>query len=139
VRDRDAHRRAARAGAGGALVAVLRPAAQGRRLVEQCRAVSPRRRAPTPSGSTAAATHLGLTGEQLGRDARIHAVADVCETLSAERPYRAALPPDEVRAIMRRDAGRGLCPETLAALEASQELGVLTLATPATAARPAGR
>jgi len=39
-----------------------------------------------------------------------------------------------VRAIMRRDAGRALCPEALGALEASQQLGVLTVATPATAA-----
>ena len=84
--------------------------------------------------------HLGLTGDQLGRDARILAVADVCEALTAERPYRAALPPDEVRAIMWRDAGRALCPAALDALAATQELGVLTLATPATAAaRPAGR
>jgi putative nucleotidyltransferase with HDIG domain len=83
--------------------------------------------------------HLGLTGDQLSRDARILAVADVGEALSAERPYRAALAPEEVRSIMRRDAGRALCPEALAALEASQELGVLSLATPATAARPAGR
>ena len=35
--------------------------------------------------------HLGLTGEQLNRDARILAVADVCEALTADRPYRAAL------------------------------------------------
>jgi HD-GYP domain-containing protein (c-di-GMP phosphodiesterase class II) len=84
--------------------------------------------------------HLGLTGDQLNRDARILAVADVCEALTAERPYRAALPPDEVRAIMRRDAGRALCSEALGALEASQELGVLACATPASpAARPAAR
>ena len=54
--------------------------------------------------------HLGLTGDQLNRDARILAVADVCEALTAERPYRAALPPDEVRAIMRRDAGARAVP-----------------------------
>ena len=67
-------------------------------------------------------------------------MADVCEALTAERPYRAALPPDEVRAIMRRDVGRALCPEALGALEASQELGVLSVATPAmAAAQPAAR
>ena len=38
--------------------------------------------------------HLGLTGDMLNRDARILAVADVCEALTAERPYRAALPLD---------------------------------------------
>jgi HD-GYP domain-containing protein (c-di-GMP phosphodiesterase class II) len=73
-------------------------------------------------------------------DARILAVADVYEALTAERPYRAALPPDQVRAIMRRDGGRALCLEALNALEASHQLGVLSLATPATAAaRPAAR
>jgi HD-GYP domain-containing protein (c-di-GMP phosphodiesterase class II) len=82
--------------------------------------------------------HLGLAGDRLNRDARILAVADVYEALTAERPYRAA--PDEVRAIMRRDGGRALCLEALGALEASQELGVLSLATPApAAARPAAR
>ena len=68
--------------------------------------------------------HLGLTGDMLNRDARILAVADVCEALTAERPYRAALPLEQVRAIMRRDAPHALCPEALGALEASQELGV---------------
>ena len=42
--------------------------------------------------------HLGLTGDQLNRDARILAVADVCEALTAERPYRA-------RAAARPGAG----------------------------------
>jgi putative nucleotidyltransferase with HDIG domain len=77
--------------------------------------------------------HLGLTGDQLNRDARILAVADVFEALTAERPYRAALPLEQVRTIMRRDAPHALCPEALAALEASQDLGVLTLLTPARA------
>jgi HD-GYP domain-containing protein (c-di-GMP phosphodiesterase class II) len=84
--------------------------------------------------------HLGLTGDQLNRDARILAVADVFEALTAERPYRAALPLDQVWAIMRRDAGHALCPEALGALEASQEPGLLTLATPArTPALPQAR
>ena len=84
--------------------------------------------------------HLGLTAGQLNRDARILAVADVYEALTVERPYRAALEPAVVREIMWRDAGRSLCREALEALDASQQLGVLTLAKPATAAaRPAAR
>ena len=75
--------------------------------------------------------HLGLTGDQLDRDARILAVADVCEALTADRPYRAALEPDQVRAIMRRDAGKAFCPEALGALEATRELAPVGLATPA--------
>ncbi len=64
--------------------------------------------------------HLGLTGAQLGPLARILAVADVCEALSAERPYRAALPRDEVLAIMRQQVGAGLCPVAFEALEGIQ-------------------
>ena len=80
--------------------------------------------------------HLGLTGEQLNREARILAVADVCEALTADRPYRAALDPDTVREIMRKDVGRAFCPEALSALEATRELGPVGLATPASPAAP---
>ena len=73
--------------------------------------------------------HLGLGADQLSPAARALAVADVCEALSADRPYRPALAPDEVLAIMRRDAGRALCPTAFAALEA-------TFAVPAPAPAP---
>ena len=73
--------------------------------------------------------HLGLGADQLSPAARALAVADVCEALSADRPYRPALAPDEVLAIMRRDAGRALCPTAFAALEA-------TFAVPAPALAP---
>jgi putative nucleotidyltransferase with HDIG domain len=81
--------------------------------------------------------HLGLSGEQLNRDARILAVADVCEALTADRPYRAALDPERVRTIMRGDAGTAFCPEALAALEATRELGQVEIATPAAVPRAA--
>ena len=55
--------------------------------------------------------HRGLPGERLEAPARALAVADVYEALTADRPYRAGLPPDEVMAILRRQAGAGLCPE----------------------------
>ena len=80
--------------------------------------------------------HLGLRAEQLNRTARILAVADVCEALSADRPYRAAMEPDQVRAIMRRDAGTAFCPEALGALEATRELGPVEFATPVIPAAP---
>ena len=80
--------------------------------------------------------HLGLRGEQLNRDARILAVADVCEALTADRPYRQAMEPDQVRAIMRRDAGLAFCPEALGALEETRELGPVGLATPVSPAAP---
>ncbi|MEA2146952.1 MAG: hypothetical protein QOG59_2539, partial [Solirubrobacteraceae bacterium] len=44
-------------------------------------------------------------------------VADVAEALSADRPYRPALSPDDVLEIMRPDAGHRLDPEVFDALE----------------------
>jgi len=61
--------------------------------------------------------HRGLTGAQLDPPSRILAVADVAEALSADRPYRPGLGPDEVLAIMRPDAGRKLDADAFAALE----------------------
>ncbi len=64
--------------------------------------------------------HLGLRGDELGRGARILAVADVTEAVSADRPYRAGMPVDEVFAIVRRLVAQGeLCPVAAEALEAT--------------------
>jgi HD-GYP domain-containing protein (c-di-GMP phosphodiesterase class II) len=80
--------------------------------------------------------HLGLRDEQLNRDARILAVADVCEALTADRPYREAMDPDRVRAIMRGDAGTAFCHDALGALEETRELGPVEIATPVLPAAP---
>jgi HD-GYP domain-containing protein (c-di-GMP phosphodiesterase class II) len=58
----------------------------------------------------------GLSGERLGLDSRIVAVADVFEALTADRPYRESLPVDAVRTIMMRDAGHSLDGTVLDAL-----------------------
>lgn len=63
--------------------------------------------------------HLGLNGDELSPLARILAVADVCEALSAERPYRKALPVEDVFGIMRKMVGKALCPRTFEALRSS--------------------
>jgi putative nucleotidyltransferase with HDIG domain len=63
--------------------------------------------------------HRGVRAGDLPAAARVLAVADVCDALSSARPYRAALPPDEVLRIMRGQVGPGLCPESFAALEAA--------------------
>jgi HD-GYP domain-containing protein (c-di-GMP phosphodiesterase class II) len=55
----------------------------------------------------------------LPRPARILAVADVFDALTADRPYRAAMPVEQALAIVREDAGRALCPAAVAGLEAS--------------------
>jgi putative nucleotidyltransferase with HDIG domain len=61
--------------------------------------------------------HRGLTGAQLDQPSRVLAVADVAEALSAERPYRRALDPEEVLDVMRPDADRKLGLDAFTALE----------------------
>lgn len=61
--------------------------------------------------------HRGLTAEQLSLPARVLAVADVTEALTADRPYRASLPWEEVMAIMGRNRGSDLCQDCLAVVE----------------------
>jgi putative nucleotidyltransferase with HDIG domain len=60
--------------------------------------------------------HQGLTADELDAPSRILAVADVAEALSADRPYRSALGPDEVLAIVGDQAGRRLDADVVAAL-----------------------
>jgi HD-GYP domain-containing protein (c-di-GMP phosphodiesterase class II) len=48
---------------------------------------------------------LGLAGPDLSTTARILAVADVVDALSADRPYRRGMPADRVRAILNNEAG----------------------------------
>jgi HD-GYP domain-containing protein (c-di-GMP phosphodiesterase class II) len=61
--------------------------------------------------------HRGLTGEQLSTGSRVLVVADICDALSAERPYRGPLPTGQVLEIMQKDAGEGICPDCFEALE----------------------
>lgn len=49
--------------------------------------------------------HRGVDGDQLSMEMRILAVSDVFDALSAERPYREALPLEKVFEIMDRDLG----------------------------------
>lgn len=53
--------------------------------------------------------HRGLVAEQLSKPARALVVADMAEALSAERPYRKALPWQEVTGILQKDAGVAVC------------------------------
>jgi HD-GYP domain-containing protein (c-di-GMP phosphodiesterase class II) len=61
--------------------------------------------------------HRKLTAEQISTPARILAVADMFEALSANRPYRQDMLPDQVMSILTKDAGAGICPEVFAALK----------------------
>jgi HD-GYP domain-containing protein (c-di-GMP phosphodiesterase class II) len=47
----------------------------------------------------------GLSGADLSTTARILAVADVVDALSADRPYRPGMPPERVRAILDSESG----------------------------------
>lgn len=59
----------------------------------------------------------GLSGEEIEIDTRIVSVADVFDALTADRPYRAAMPVDKALDIMRRDVGLAFDPVCFKALE----------------------
>ena len=69
----------------------------------------------------------GLKGDRISIGTRIVCVTDICDALSTDRPYRPALPKDEVRRILREEAGRGWWdPEVVeAAIETVGEGGPL--------------
>lgn len=61
--------------------------------------------------------HRGLSARDLSAAARVLPVADVYEALAAERPYRTALPRHQIFNVLHAEAGAGLCPRAVAALE----------------------
>jgi putative nucleotidyltransferase with HDIG domain len=61
--------------------------------------------------------HRGLSAFDLSRPARVLAVADIYEALTAERPYRSAMPAEQALDIVRGQRGTGLCPAAVDALE----------------------
>lgn len=69
----------------------------------------------------------GIGGAALCLEARILTVADVFDALSADRPYRAAMPIKEALGIMAGDVGKSFDPACFAALE--RGLGRLTRVT----------
>jgi HD-GYP domain-containing protein (c-di-GMP phosphodiesterase class II) len=78
---------------------------------------------------------LGLRGDQLSRTARILAVADVIDALSADRPYRAGMPPARVREILAAESGTHFDPACVEACTAEVIAGARTGPSPA----PPGR
>jgi putative nucleotidyltransferase with HDIG domain len=59
----------------------------------------------------------GLAGEALDLETRIVAVADVFDALTADRPYRKAMPVSQAFEIMGADVGRALDPDCFLALQ----------------------
>jgi putative nucleotidyltransferase with HDIG domain len=64
-----------------------------------------------------------LKGDEIPLSARIVAVADVWDALTSNRPYRRALPPEQVRAHLRAQAGRHFDPAVVEAFLAMQHDG----------------
>jgi HD-GYP domain-containing protein (c-di-GMP phosphodiesterase class II) len=58
----------------------------------------------------------GLKASEINRATRIVTVADIFDALTAERPYRAAMPVSQALAIMEKDAGTKLDADCFAAL-----------------------
>lgn len=58
----------------------------------------------------------GLVGAEIPPAARIMAVADACDAMLSDRPYRRGLPPERVEAIFREGAGQQWDPVVVAAL-----------------------
>ncbi len=63
----------------------------------------------------------GLTAPDLAIGARIVAVADVFEALTADRPYRAAMSRQQALGIMRAEAGEHLAGDVIEALSMTLE------------------
>jgi putative nucleotidyltransferase with HDIG domain len=63
--------------------------------------------------------HRGVGAEHLSPEARILAVADVFDALTADRPYRRPLDPDVAFEILWKDAGAAFDPHYISALAGS--------------------
>ncbi len=61
----------------------------------------------------------GMTAPELSLGARIVAVADVYEALTADRPYREAMPTEAALAVLRESAGEHLASDVIEALAAT--------------------
>jgi len=58
----------------------------------------------------------GLAGEEIGRETRIISVADVFDALTADRPYRAAMPVAKAMGILEAETGTAFDPACVGAL-----------------------
>jgi len=59
----------------------------------------------------------GLSADAIARETRIITTADIFDAITAERPYRAAVPLARTLDIMRETVGTALDPECFSALE----------------------
>jgi HD-GYP domain-containing protein (c-di-GMP phosphodiesterase class II) len=61
---------------------------------------------------------LGLTQAQIRRETRIITIGDFFDALTADRPYRAAMPVDEALSIIGGEVGTAIDPDCFEALKA---------------------
>ncbi len=61
--------------------------------------------------------YRGIPAGQLPLEARLLAVADQFEAITATRPYRQGLSPEDAIALLAKDAGQGVCEISLRALK----------------------
>ena len=59
----------------------------------------------------------GLKDQDIDLDTRIVTTADIFDALTADRPYRPAMPVSQAFAIMTKDIGTAIDPECFAALQ----------------------
>ena len=60
---------------------------------------------------------LGLGADEIDRDTRIVTTSDIFDALTADRPYRKAMPVSQAFAIMEADIGTAIDPDCFAALK----------------------
>ena len=60
--------------------------------------------------------HRGLVGDAIHPHSRILAVADMCEAMTAERPYRATMPEEKVLRILDAESRSAVCGDAVAGL-----------------------
>ena len=70
----------------------------------------------------------GMKGQAVCLEARILAVADVFDALTADRPYRPAMPINDALSILRADSGTAFDGECVSALTHSLQKNPITLA-----------
>lgn len=73
---------------------------------------------------------LGLDARSISVESRIITVADIFDALTADRPYRAAMPVDKALHIMAGEVGSAIDPECFYALQMALEKGLPEKALP---------
>jgi HD-GYP domain-containing protein (c-di-GMP phosphodiesterase class II) len=73
----------------------------------------------------------GLSGDQIHTETRIITTADIFDAITAERPYRGAIPVPQALGMMAKTVGTALDPDCFAALERALERVPLPALAPA--------